>query len=385
MTAAHELLKRLHERSGFAHTTLNLERLLAHLHLRATELKLIDMAVLAERALRDEAEYARLEAAFSPPETWLFRYRESCEFLRVFAQSASRGTVRVLIIGAGGWCEPVSIAAALLAGAPGRRIDVLATDRNPELFDDGAVFSGMQLRGEIPAWASACFVEAPFGMRATREVIACIRTRVAEASTVIEMESLIHSEFDLVVFRNVAIYLDESVRARIFEGLVRLLAPSGVLLVGHAEVHAAIAATGLVSHTNLEAFALVRPTATVTRALPSPHAEPVLSLPFVLPPRESDPSPSLDAASTASGSALLDPLEHVARALQHEGDGDSTSAFAAISRALYLDPMCEAALVVAARLSSVRGAAADAQRFRMRALHAHLEAMRTNDGEGSEK
>ena len=79
-----------------------------------------------------------------------------------------------------------------------------------------------------------------------------------------------------------------------------------------------------------------------------------------------DRNPS-DASLHASLAALL-----------HEA-GDLERASESVQRALYLDRFHEDALMLAAQLADARGASADAERLRLRALRAHLGKMRDED------
>ena len=386
MNAQRDLYERLLRQSGFAAGALSSERFNAHLRARASELRVSGEDACAERILIDDTEYARLEAAFSPPETWLFRYDESCDFLRArvrtHVQPHAHSVVRALIVGAGGWCEPVTVAAAMLDGAQGAAIEVLATDRNPEVFAAAPLFAGMHVRSSIPAWAASYLKTSTVGVHAREDVLRSIRAKVADAQTVIDIEVLRSSEFEVLVFRNVAIYLEDAVRNRIFVGLAKLLAPDGVLLVGHAEMHAAAAATGLVPHAAAGAFALTRRSEVATAAFIAPMPSVLEPTPWTEVHRQ--PLVTFDGPSDDRAQAL-DPLHYHARALELELAGDVSGAFATITRALYLDPSCEEALVLAARLCAVRGAHADAERFRMRALRSHLDRMYRDERDAPER
>ena len=70
---------------------------------------------------------------------------------------------------------------------------------------------------------------------------------------------------------------------------------------------------------------------------------------------------------------------HVRLAAALDERGDRAAAAESVGKALYLDRFCEEALVLAARFADARGASADAQRYRMRALRVHLEKMHDDD------
>lgn len=386
------LLAALRTRSGFASEAVPAERVAAYLAARARELGLADAERAAVRALRDDAEFARIEAHFSPPETWLFRYPESFEHVRAFARARARAArgVRALVAGAGGWCEPCSLAAALLDGAgddaPSPRVSVEAIDRNPAVFARPAVFHAMDLRSGIPAFAQRFFVSDGGAWRPTERVLRAIATRATAIEPRIAEATRAGERFDLIAFRNVAIYLDQATRAAIFSGLASLLADDGMLLVGHAESGAAAQATGLSPDPAAGAFALVRATA----APAARRAEPVRAAP--VPPAPAPASPAstaraperaLDPEATVRAQIAGDPTDpslHLALARLLEGAGDLAGAHAAVGRALYLDRNHEEALVLAARIADARGSRDEAEHLRARALRIHLDRMGAEGG-----
>jgi chemotaxis protein methyltransferase WspC len=413
------VLKRLHLESGFPPHAVDAARLASHLRARATALGISRpddtearaVAAMLRHLEGDREEFTRLEAVFSPPETWLFRYPESFEFARDFAAArAGRAlhevsqrptpSLRALIVGAGGWCEPCSLAASLLEGV--RRassalpIEIEATDRSPEVFAQPPRFRDMQRRGAIPEWAAPYFEREGDAIRATDATRAPIATRVADETRVHADAAVAGRPWDLVLFRNVAIYLEESRRARAYRALASMLAPGGALLVGHSEVHLAAQATGLAPAAHASSFALVavdaarvRPTPverSSTRGVPareaSGGAEPPRTTqpasrgtPAAAPPTRPDSASSASAASsgTLPASAAQPSADaFVAQARELAGQGDPRGAEQAVSRALYLDLRHEPALLLAAELAERRGAGVEAQRFRDRALRAHL-------------
>ncbi len=411
-SAIAELLGRLRTRSGFSAEAISLERLRAMLASRAVESRVRGAEEAARAALENPSDYARIEAHFAPPETWLFRYPESFELLRAFAAARNGRVIRALVVGAGGWCEPCSLAAALLEGAPASSITIDAFDRNPLLFPVPPRFAGVHLRGGMPAWAERFFADAGDARSAQPQLSAIIRTSIGEAGE--STAALIASgrRFDIVSFRNVAIYLNADVRRAVFRNLSALVDDDGVLLVGHAEMPVAVELTGFSAHSHSGAFALERaPIAPMSISMP-------ISMPMSMPtttPQAIDPeayrssvAPASEIASAPLGATAtprpptspirvarpLDPIEalraeifrmpadaalHVRLAAALDERGDRAAAAESVGKALYLDRFCEEALVLAARFADARGASADAQRYRMRALRVHLEKMHDDD------
>ena len=397
-SAIAELLGRLRTRSGFSAEAISLERLRVMLVSRAVESRVRGAEEAARAALENPSDYARIEAHFAPPETWLFRYPESFELVRAFAAARNGRVIRALVVGAGGWCEPCSLAAALLDGAPASSITIDAFDRNPLLFPVAPRFAGVHLRGGMPAWAERFFADAGDARSAQPQLSAIIRTSVGEAGE--STAALIASgrRFDIVSFRNVAIYLNADVRRAVFRNLSALVDDDGVLLVGHAEMPVAVEMTGFSAHSHAGAFALERaPIASMSMPTTTPQTiDPEAYRSIVASASASvgaTATPRLPA-SPIRAARPLDPIEalraeifrmpadaalHVRLAAALDERGDRAAAAESVGKALYLDRFCEEALVLAARFADARGASADAQRYRMRALRVHLEKMLDDD------
>lgn len=382
----------LRARSGFSAEAVAPERVASFLALRARELGLAGAELAASRALADSAEFARLEAHFAPPETWLFRYPPSFELLRAFARARSSRGVRALIVGAGGWCEPCSIAAALLDGigeAQSTRVSVEAIDRNAAVFAEPPQFRGMDLRAGVLPFATRFFAADGDALHPAPDLLRVIRTRQVSAEMRIDESRRAGERFDVIAFRNVAIYLDHASRNAIFAELARLLADDGVMLVGHAETTAAASATGLSPDPAPGTFALVRGNALATGA-PAVRPEPTRRSQHPHGPsfRGTFPGVELIArelddetrARTAIAAQPSDPRLHLVLARVLDAKGDRDGARESVVRALYLDRNLEDALVLAAQLAAARGEAAEADHLRARALRIHLERMRTEGG-----
>ena len=403
-SAIAELLGRLRTRSGFSAEAISLERLRVMLVSRAVESRVRGAEEAARAALENPSDYARIEAHFAPPETWLFRYPESFELVRAFAAARNGRVIRALVVGAGGWCEPCSLAAALLEGAPASSITIDAFDRNPLLFPVAPRFAGVHLRGGMPAWAERFFADAGDARSAQPQLSAIIRTSIGEAGE--STAALIASgrRFDIVSFRNVAIYLNADVRRAVFRSLSALVDDDGVLLVGHAEMPVAVEMTGFSAHSHAGAFALERAAIapmSISMSMSMPTTTPQTIDPEAYRSIVASASASVGATATPRPPASpiraarpLDPIEalraeifrmpadaalHVRLAAALDERGDRAAAAESVGKALYLDRFCEEALVLAARFADARGASADAQRYRMRALRVHLEKMHDDD------
>ena len=376
------LRQHLHAESGFAEDAVPPERLRAALDALARDAGIRDGAECARRALGDPLLRARLESHFSPPETWLFRYPASFELLRTHAASAGR-PLRVAALACGGWCEPISIAAAL--GEVGGAID--AVDRNGAVLAAPPRFGGIHARGGLPAWAARHFKQDGASWAADPALASMTTALVADAAAFARAQRARGVFYDAVFFRNAAIYMNSDARRAAFAAIAGIVREDGLLFVGHAESSAAAELTGLRADPETAAFALrrTRPadapadaaqdatrsamqTGQVER-IETPRTRPVSTRVSARLPAPADP---LEAARAAIARAPLDAGLHLELARIHEERGDRDEAAAAAGRALYVDPSHEDALVFAARLAEARGAADEAHRLRMRALEAHL-------------
>jgi chemotaxis methyl-accepting protein methylase len=388
------LLQRLVASSSFPPALLSRARLASHLMSRAQELRLPSTEALVVRIADDATEYARVEGLFSPPETWLFRYPESYAFLRARVASSETGVFRVLIAGCGGWCEPISVACALMAGTAGldgaaeaRRIEIDAVDRNPHVLNGEPRFAGLEVRSGVPEWAERWFDRDDTGLIPKREVCAVIRPRVIDVVAMVEECVARRARYDAILFRNVAIYLDDQTRARIFRGFAEILAEDGVLLVGHSETFAAAEATGFAPLSAAGAFALSAKRTEGTATERAAHDPSNVQSRMAKSPTRALSRPADATAHERAREPVrkpepvdeeLTPASYISRARELEASGDLLSAWQVIGKALYIDRSHEEALVLAAQLAEKRGDGAEAERLRMRALRVHLanESMR---------
>lgn len=398
------LLARLHARSGLGAEIASMDRLLALLGVRTRELGLAGAAETARRALSDPAEYALIEAHFAPPETWLFRYPESFERLRAFARACASRPVRVLALAAGGWCEPVSVAAAII-DATGTAPAIAAYDRNPAVFAAPVRFAGIARRGGVPAWAASRFRDESGALVPDAALVACVRAECAEAQRACAAHRARGDRFDVILFRNAAIYMRPEARTEVYRAIAEILDPHGLLLVGHAELGLAASETGLAVDPAAGAFAL-RPEErrseerrsveqpSMQRGRVEPQQAPADARavqPSTASMRRAEPAARPGAAPReARGPAEqlsdevaqrpLDASLQVALAEQALERQDMAEAERAVARALYLDRGHERALLLAAQLADLRGATDEAGILRQRALRAHLSRAQQEGG-----
>lgn len=347
----------------------------------------------ADLASRSGEEFARLREQIAVPETWLFRYPEAFELLRQRLVARHGAAFRALSVACATGAEPFSVAAtALAAGIPADRIEVLAIDPNRDALERArrADLGRMALRGGIPPWAARLVDGRPGGAHVEPEVRSCVTFREGAAPDA--LADLPAGTFDAVFCRNLAIYLGKEGRRAIGERLHALLAPDGVLFLGHAERP---------SHFGLEdrlapadpsapgAFAFVRAGRAATGPMPGPAPARKPSARKAVPrtpaaaPAANPRGTTVDAVRAAADAGDLAGALRSAESLHADGDrslelleliaalhlglGDHVRAEDALRQVAYLDPGNAEALIHLAELADRRGDPGLARRYRARA------------------
>jgi len=121
---------------------------------------------------------------------------------------------------------------------PGRRARILGTDLSPAHVRRAraAVFGPQALRATSPERRREHFEAAPGGLFRLKTQLAA--PVLFEARSLLD-EPLQGPQFDVVLCRNVLIYLDETARARAVEVLASRLKPGGYILLGASDALAA--------------------------------------------------------------------------------------------------------------------------------------------------
>lgn len=209
------------------------------------------------------AEHDAVVSALTTNVTHFFREPHHFDLLATLAVKprlpALRAGERLRIWSAGcsAGMEPYSIAMTLLDALPEAaqlNIRILATDVDPAILARAreALFTDEEVR-PIPArmkpWA---LVPAGEG----RHGIAPKPARMVHFAELNLMQDWpIRGPFDAIFCRNVAIYFDKPTQARLWQRFAGLLAPGGLLFIGHSErlagpAEAAFASVGITAYRN---------------------------------------------------------------------------------------------------------------------------------------
>ncbi|MFO7181289.1 MAG: CheR family methyltransferase [Pseudomonadota bacterium] len=195
-------------------------------------------AYLDELLLAEDAELLDLAAAYTIPETYFFRDTGQMEVLREELRrlGEQRPCVRVLSAGCASGEEPYTV--AMLAHAELARpehVSILGVDVNGALLE-------LARRGRYTAWSlrktpeaekRRYFVEREgrFEIReSVKRLVTFERRNLVREATAFASES-----FDIVLCRNVLMYLSPRAARELVHELARALVPGGLLLLGHAE------------------------------------------------------------------------------------------------------------------------------------------------------
>ena len=360
---------------------------------RMQALTLTDPAAYAVCLAGRSDEFERLLDRLLVPETWFFRGGELFDFL---SREISTRIHRILCLPCATGEEPYSLALSMLeAGVSAERVQIDGVDLSPTFIEAAkrGSYREFSFRQTDPELRSRYFLEAGNEWVLDSAVRGLVRFQVGNI-----MDASLFAEsagaYDLILCRNLLIYLTGDARLRAVANLERLLAPGGLLGVGHAEPQI-LTARGYQRFGPDSCF-LFRRAAIPTKRSPSPArplpASPtrprkpardqarVIPSPAVARPMEADSSLA-DARRLADQGRLDDALAVCRTHLEqsgpsanaysllgviHHARGDQADAGEAFRKALYLDPDHREALTHAMLLSSRRGDEARAAALRGR-------------------
>jgi chemotaxis protein methyltransferase WspC len=231
----------LAERIGLDPTTVGGGLLARAVHARMSALKIHHQADYLSLLRESRAEQDALIEEVVIPESWFFRdaapFRLFREHVRThwLAQPA-RAPLRVLSIPCAGGEEPYSIAIALRElGLPLERWSIVAVDVSQRSLDRAArgIYGEHAFRAMDPEHRSRYFREHRLGHELDPTIRASVRFQRGNLLDPHLLRDV--PAFDVILCRNLLIYLDADSRQRSMDTFDRLLVPSGLLFLGHAE------------------------------------------------------------------------------------------------------------------------------------------------------
>ena len=359
------------------------------------------------------------------PESWFFRDDRPFATFREFAQvgwatEPSRRPLSVLCLPCASGEEPYSVAIALLElGLPAERFEVVAIDISERSIQRAAagLYSRNAFRGMDPRLQALYFTahDGRFLLKAAvRAAVRFVQGNILDPALLGR-----RAGFDVVFCRNLLIYFDDLARGRAFANLDRLTAPEGLLFLGHADRPDPDLATRFVAFADRGSFVYQKRTVRATppaappppapRTIPPPAPPRAASRPVPPSPVRRVPVPSAAprvvapasvAAATAPAGAVdadevliqasvladqgryheatklvrahlgrgaLDAGAHFLLGIIHQAAGDRAAAEAELTKAVYLDPEHDEALLALALLARRKGDMAAEALYRRRA------------------
>ncbi|HKC50315.1 MAG TPA: CheR family methyltransferase [Myxococcota bacterium] len=341
--------------------------------------RISDLVAYCDLVEGDVDERKELLEGIVVSETWFFRDPQAFRFVVDHVASRLRsGTslVRILSLPCATGEEPYSVVIALLeAGVLPEQVEVRGIDLSPravELARAGA-FGANSFRGEDLSFRERWFSTAGSNWRIDPRVQACVSFEVANAlGPTLDIGA---GTCDVILCRNLLIYLNLESRRKLLGRIERALGESGVLIAGHSEDIAALAPRFRRSG-NLAAFAYRRsePPSAEPPAVASPPCESLT--PRRRPSRARARARRAGSAGEASvtqknAGAMLPPApsadSYCLLGVTLRCTGKLAEAAACFERALYLDRDHYDSLVHFALLCEHRGEREAAGRLRRRA------------------
>jgi chemotaxis protein methyltransferase CheR len=183
-------------------------------------------------------------------ETHFFRERRHFDFLEqhVFPrwqQEASQGLratqLRIWSAGCSSGEEPYSLVMLLLKHFPAEKgwdVEVLATDISTRVLEKAreAVYPIEKMKDIPPEYLRAYMLKGRGEHKGVMKISPEVHRVVRFARVNLHADSYpILGVFDVIFCRNVLIYFDQESKKKVIDGILRHLAPSGLLFVGHSE------------------------------------------------------------------------------------------------------------------------------------------------------
>ncbi|HLJ95069.1 MAG TPA: CheR family methyltransferase [Gemmataceae bacterium] len=383
----------LRQRIGLEPDSLGATTLPRAVTARMRALGLTAPEAYATRLAGDAEEFQILLADVAVPETWFFRGGEVFTYLAghvgdAVRQQGSGKRFRILSVPCSTGEEPYSLAIALTeAGVLPASWEIEALDLSFGHVKTArqARFGKFSFRQTTPALRDRYFKP----VESCWELDPRIRSRVRfRQGNLLDPQFLVNEEsFDLILCRNLFIYLHPDARQQALNTIIRLLAADGWLCVGHADrldIHnACLTRAGPESYFLYRRAALpASPAPTVSKTLAPPNLDHTVPESALAAAEGSSPVALLEhARQQADSGKLADALascqEQLARVgpsadlyslmgVIHQAQQEQDAAVRCYQRALYLDRDHPEALAHLMLLSQERGDGVQAERLRRR-------------------
>lgn len=212
--------------------------------MKALGLRLISDYIRVLKASARECDH--LIESVVVTETWFFRDREPfAAFVRMVRQdwmaANPGGVLRVLSLPCSSGEEPYSLAMALLdAGVPPKQFRIEGIDISTRALAHAqrAVYGRNSFRGNDLTFRTRYFQQTNAGY--VLDPAVSNRVRLHQGNLLAGDFKTDAASYDFIFCRNLLIYFDSATRKRALARLNRMLSPTGVLFLGHAELSLAL-------------------------------------------------------------------------------------------------------------------------------------------------
>lgn len=213
-------------------------------HALQRRMKALGVARESEYLSRIQTSTAELQELIEElvvSESWFFRDSQPFVLLQQHAMAwlaePTSTVFRCLSLACATGDEPYTIAMVLLeSGVPRERFQIDAIDISNRALERAhrGVYGQKAVSKVEPELRARYFRPHPEGMEVDPEIRRTVRFN---CGNLVRPESLrLRPPYDVIFCRNLLIYLTDSAREQAAETLDRLLAPNGLLFVGHAEI-----------------------------------------------------------------------------------------------------------------------------------------------------
>ena len=171
-------------------------------------------------------------------ETHFFREPAHFEFLRhELAERKAAGPVKVWSAACSSGEEPYTIAMTLADVLGERPWEVHASDISSRVLEKArnAIYTRERLKSVPAHLFKAYFLRGVGSQAGNFQVAPELRSRVRFSQVNLNAPLPRMGHFDFIFLRNVLIYFDNATKREVVERLAAQLAPTGLLIVGHAE------------------------------------------------------------------------------------------------------------------------------------------------------
>jgi chemotaxis protein methyltransferase WspC len=208
---------------------------------RMIDCQITDINSYLQKIQASPQEWDKLIDEIIIPETWFFRDRESFRYLQKYVTSEwlpnhKNSILRVLSVPCSTGEEPYSIAISLMeAGLNPNQFQIDAVDISKKclLTAQKGIYNQYSFRSNSLAFQSQYFQkhQSKFHLSETiKSLVNFIHGNLAAADFLLGMPN-----YDIVFCRNLLIYFDLTTKTHTIRTLERIINPSGLLFVGHAE------------------------------------------------------------------------------------------------------------------------------------------------------